>query len=112
MHWGFPAGRPEGAETLRQTLDRELREEACVQVLDARLLGYARSHCIRGHEEGLVLVRSYWLADVAIGAWEPEFEIVHRRIFRAADAATCVSDPDPAATRISMRALEEAGLAP
>ena len=110
VHWGFPAGRPEGAETLRETLDREMREEACVEVLDARLLGYSRSQCVRGHEEGLVLVRSYWLADVAIGSWKPEFEVVHRRVFPAAEATTYVRDPDAAATRISLRALAEAGL--
>jgi 8-oxo-dGTP pyrophosphatase MutT (NUDIX family) len=109
-HWGFPAGRPEGAETLEETLAREMREEACVEVLDARLLGFARSECVDGHEQGLVLVRSYWLANVAIGAWRPQFEIVHRRIVPAAQATTYVRDPDAAATRISMRALAEAAL--
>jgi len=109
VHWGFPAGRPEGAETLRETLDREMREEACVEVLGARLLGYSRSLCQKGREEGLVLVRAYWLADVAIGPWEPEFEIAHRRVLPAAGATAYVRDPDAAATRISMRALHEAG---
>jgi 8-oxo-dGTP pyrophosphatase MutT (NUDIX family) len=109
VHWGFPAGRPEGAETPRETLSREMREEACVEVLDARLLGFSRSECIQGHEQGLVLVRSYWLAQVEIGPWEPQFEIVHRRIVPAVQATTYVRDPDPAATRISMRALAEAG---
>src|SRR4051812_26211555 len=48
VYWGFPAGRPEGDETLRETLDREMREEACVTVRTARLLGYARSLCLAG----------------------------------------------------------------
>lgn len=109
-HWGFPAGRPEGAETPRETLARELREEACVEVLDARLLGFSRSECVQGRERGLVLVRSYWLAQVAIGPWEPRFEVVHRRIVPAAEASAYVRDPDPVATRISMRAIVEAGL--
>jgi 8-oxo-dGTP pyrophosphatase MutT (NUDIX family) len=30
--WDFPAGRPEGDETDDQTLRREMREEACVEV--------------------------------------------------------------------------------
>jgi ADP-ribose pyrophosphatase YjhB (NUDIX family) len=110
VHWGFPAGRPEGAESLRETLAREMREEACVEVLGAELLGFARSECVAGREKGLVLVRSYWLAEVEIGPWEPQFEIAHRRVVSAAEATRLVRDPDPAATRISMRALAEVGL--
>src|SRR5690348_746648 len=66
VHWGFPAGRPEGPETIEETLRREMREEACVEVLAERLLGFARSECVKGHEEGLVLVRSYWRAEVRV----------------------------------------------
>jgi 8-oxo-dGTP pyrophosphatase MutT (NUDIX family) len=108
VHWGFPAGRPEGAETLRETLAREMREEACVEVVGARLLGFARSECVGGHQKEVVLVRSYWLAEVAIAPWEPQFEIAHRRIVPVAEATGVVRDLDPAATRISMRALAEA----
>ncbi|WP_432983345.1 NUDIX hydrolase [Dactylosporangium sp. CA-233914] len=110
IHWGFPAGRPEGGESLQATLAREMYEEACVDVLDARLLGFARSECTQGHEQGLVLVRSYWLAHVVIGQWEPRYEIAHRRIVPAAQATRHVRDPDPIATRIAMRALVEARL--
>ncbi len=110
VHWGFPAGRPEGTETLRETLDREMREEACVTVLDARLLGFSRSELIDGHEKGLVLIRSYWLADVETEPWDPQFEIVHRRVVPAVNATTYVRDPDTVATRISFRALAEAKL--
>ena len=42
VHWSFPAGRPEGSETLRETLVREMWEKACSHVVDARLLGFAR----------------------------------------------------------------------
>ena len=63
--WETPAGRPEDEETLEDTLRRELREEACVEVLAARLLGYTRGKCVQGHEQGLVLVRSIWRADVS-----------------------------------------------
>lgn len=65
---GFPAGRPEGEETIEETLRREMREEACVEVLAPRLLGYSRGECVQGHELGLVLVRSFWRADVRIDA--------------------------------------------
>jgi hypothetical protein len=87
-----------------------MREEACVEVLEARLLGYSRGERVKGHEYGLVLVRSFWRADVRLDAWKPEFEIDHRRIVSASEAARYVRDPDGAATRIHLRALVEAGL--
>jgi 8-oxo-dGTP pyrophosphatase MutT (NUDIX family) len=108
--WGFPAGRPEGAEDAEETLRREVWEEACARVLGARLLGFARSECVEGREAGLVLVRSYWHADVEVEPWEPQFEIAHRRIVPAADARDHVRDPDDVAMRVSLRALVEAGL--
>jgi ADP-ribose pyrophosphatase YjhB (NUDIX family) len=78
--WDLPAGRPEGAETWEETLRREMLEEACARVIEARLLGFARGRCIRGHEEGLVLVRSFWIAKVALDPWVPMFEITHRKL--------------------------------
>ncbi|HEY3607475.1 MAG TPA: NUDIX domain-containing protein [Pseudonocardiaceae bacterium] len=110
VHWGFPAGRPEGDERIEETLRREMLEEACVTVTGERLLGFARSQCVEGREKDVVLVRSYWRADVVIQPWEPLFEIRHRRIVPAASATLVVRDPDEVATRISHRALIEAGL--
>ena len=78
--WSFPAGRPEGSESWEETLRREVREEACVEVTDAELLGFGRGECIRGHEKGLVLVRSLWLARVELRMWEPEPETVARKL--------------------------------
>jgi ADP-ribose pyrophosphatase YjhB (NUDIX family) len=54
--WDLPAGRPEGCETLEETLRREMLEEACATVLQTRLLGFVRSVCASGPEEGLDLV--------------------------------------------------------
>src|SRR5712692_6993647 len=58
--WGLPGGRPEKEESWAQTLHREVLEEACAKVVQARLLGFTRGRCGAGPEEGLVLVRSLW----------------------------------------------------
>ncbi|MEV4077212.1 NUDIX hydrolase [Nonomuraea fuscirosea] len=109
-HWGFPAGRPEGEETYEETLRREMWEEACVTVTAARLLGYVRSECVRGHERGLVLVRAFWRATTLPHPWEPRFEIRHRRLVPAAAARHHVRDPNVVNRRFDHRALAEAGL--
>jgi hypothetical protein len=56
-------------------------------VTDARLLGFVRSKCLSGHEEGLVLVRSIWRAEVTLLPWQPEYEIPFRRMVPARDLA-------------------------
>lgn len=73
--WGWPGGRPEGDESWEQTLRREVMEEACATVVDARMLGFTRSACHIGHEQGLVLVRSIWLAEVELLPWEPRYRL-------------------------------------
>jgi hypothetical protein len=110
--WDIPAGRPEGNETLRETLEREMLEETCGRVLDARLLGYFRGLCIRGHEHGLVLVRSFWRATIELDAWNPQYEITGRRLVTPAEALDEVSASSPWSPwrRIFARAFHEAGL--
>ena len=80
ISWEFPAGRPDGDEDWRETLDREVLEEACAVVEDATLLGFVRVASIRGAEEGRVRVRSLWCADVSLDPWEPRHEITARLI--------------------------------
>ena len=105
--WDLPAGRTEGDETWEQTLRREMLEEACATVVDARLLGFCRSFCIVGPEEGLVIVRSFWRAQVMLGAWEPKFEISHRRVVQATEVLSHLS---LVFMPIFRRALNEAGV--
>jgi len=93
--WEPPAGRPEGEESLRETLDREVLEEACATVEDAALLGYSRGFCVRGMEDGLVIVRALWWARVSLKPWEPRFEMQHRLLVA----------PDVALARIGIEAL-------
>jgi ADP-ribose pyrophosphatase YjhB (NUDIX family) len=105
--WSLPGGRPEGDEDWRQTLDREVLEEACAVVEEAMLLGYARSECIRGHEQGFVLVRSFWRASISLLEWNPQHEITDRKVVSACDAlaTTETQDLHPISRRIFREAL-------
>ena len=109
--WSFPAGRPEAEESWAETLRREVREEACATVVQARLLGFSRGVCIAGPEKGLVLVRSIWRADVELGPWDPYFEIRHRRLVAPADLAAELTLASHPFAPIVRRTLQEAGLA-
>ena len=80
--WEFPAGRPEGDEDWRATLEREVLEEACAVVQSATLHGFIRGACTRGEEEGLVLVRALWSADVVLNPWRPRHETTGRLVVR------------------------------
>jgi ADP-ribose pyrophosphatase YjhB (NUDIX family) len=108
-HWDLPAGRPEGDETWEQTLRREMLEEACATVVQARLLGFSRGACIEGPEQGLIFVRSLWRADVELAPWEPKFEIAHRRLVTPAEVESNLLAGSPFAP-IIRRALVEAGV--
>ena len=108
--WGWPGGRPERGESWEDTLRREMPEEACAIVTDARLLGFVRSRCLSGPEEGLVLVRSIWRAQVTLLPWRPEFEIRLRRVVPAGELAGHLWMEEGAAPVYS-RAAAEAGLA-
>jgi ADP-ribose pyrophosphatase YjhB (NUDIX family) len=92
--WGLPAGRPEPGERWVDTMRREVAEEACAEVTDCRLLGFSRGLCVRGPQEGLVLVRSMWRAEVRLAPWEPEFEMAHRRLLPVEAAFGALSFPE------------------
>jgi ADP-ribose pyrophosphatase YjhB (NUDIX family) len=85
VRWGWPGGRPEGDESWERTLHREILEETCCIVRQARLLGFCRSACLSGPEKGLVLVRSIWRAEVDLTPWEPRFEVARRRVVSTDD---------------------------
>jgi ADP-ribose pyrophosphatase YjhB (NUDIX family) len=107
--WGWPGGRPEGDESWEQTLRREILEETCALVGDARLLRFCRGACLTGPEAGLVLVRSIWRATVELLPWEPQFEIGHRRVVPATELLAHLWIEEGYAP-IYHRALAEAGL--
>jgi 8-oxo-dGTP pyrophosphatase MutT (NUDIX family) len=107
--WGWPGGRPEGDETWEETLRREVLEEACAVVVNARLLGFLRLACLVGPNQGLALVRSIWRAEVELAPWEARFEIAHRRVVPAAEILAHLRMGDGFGP-IYHRALMEAGL--
>ena len=89
VSWEFPAGRPEGDEDWRATLDREVLEEACAVVEEATLLGFERV-CVEGPNEGLTLVRSLWFAEVSLDPWEPQYETTGRMVVHPDEALEMV----------------------
>jgi ADP-ribose pyrophosphatase YjhB (NUDIX family) len=91
--WELPAGRPEAGEDWRTTLDREVMEEACAKVVSASLLGFGRGECVRGTEQGLVLVRAFWRADVELLPWEPVHEMKYRQQVAPAAALAQMAIP-------------------
>jgi ADP-ribose pyrophosphatase YjhB (NUDIX family) len=110
QHWGLPGGRTEPGETWDQTMRREVWEEACATVTDARMLGFIHAVCHSGHEEGLVLVRSQWRAEVELGDWKPEFEVSHRRVVPVSEWRDNISMDDARWMPIFERFFAEAEL--
>ena len=109
--WEIPAGRTEGDETWEETLRREMMEEACAVVVEARLLGFVRSRCVRGVQEGHIIVRSMWRAAVELRPWDPHFEIPERLGVPAAEVRDRLAYPLSAGmARITARMLDEAGV--
>jgi ADP-ribose pyrophosphatase YjhB (NUDIX family) len=108
QRWGLPGGRPEQGEGWIDTLRREVAEEACAVVERARLLGFTRGTCVRGPEQGLVLVRSMWRVEVRLERWAPRFEIAHRRLAPADEALRSVLIAEPGVGPIYRRMFAQA----
>jgi ADP-ribose pyrophosphatase YjhB (NUDIX family) len=109
QRWGWPGGRPEGDESWEQTVRREILEEACAIVTHARLLGFCRGVCLTGPEEGLVLVRSVWRAEVELRRGNLALRLRIGRVVPAAELLSHLS-MDDGVEPIFYRALSEAGL--
>src|SRR5258708_3594109 len=91
--WHSPVAVPAGAEPCGE----------------AGFLGFGRAVCLTGPEEGLVLVRSVWRAEVELMSWEPRYEIAHRRVVPATELLAPLR-MEGGFEPVYHRALAEAGL--
>lgn len=94
VSWDLPGGRPELNEDPEQTLEREVQEEACADMLNATHAGYGQATCRTGPHAGQVIVRTLWVADVTLGEWNPGSETIERIIVTPCEAATRLANSD------------------
>ncbi len=74
--WTLPGGRPEAGESPSDTLIREVLEEACATVTSSTYLGAQR---VGDSTTGSTYYQLRYLAHVELQAFEPRFEMLHRR---------------------------------
>jgi ADP-ribose pyrophosphatase YjhB (NUDIX family) len=73
--WTVPGGHPEEGETPMQTLDREVMEEACLTVKDAKYIG-----AVEVVENGQTYYQLRYTARVnEVLPWNEEWEISERK---------------------------------
>ena len=89
--WMFPGGRREVGESLDDTLDRELLEEACALVTSREVLGYQRfDHC-DGRRAGQVSLDAIYWARVDLRPFEARYRRANVGSCRWRRPASCPS---------------------
>ncbi len=95
LPWGIPGGGREGDESIRDNLTREVWEEACSRVVDARFLTALRGVPLdaQGGVGGPVEHHALFWARVELEPFVPEFETRARRVVSAREALDIVQFP-------------------
>lgn len=76
-HWGIPGGHPESEESLEEALRREVREEACCDINQMRLLGWQH---VRDKCDNSVHYQLRYCCLVNVETFRPEHEIAYRQL--------------------------------
>jgi 8-oxo-dGTP pyrophosphatase MutT (NUDIX family) len=102
---GLPGGHREAGESLEETLRRELREEACAELLEFELIGYQRFRHLEGDAVRLVTTDAMYWARVRCDDFDPRFETRTRRLLTIDEARRLPSWSHPLCERQLDRAV-------
>ncbi|MGH9077056.1 MAG: NUDIX hydrolase [Acidimicrobiales bacterium] len=85
--WNLPGGTVEPGEELRDTLVREVAEEACARVVEADYLASQHVHDPENPAGRTSYYQSRWWARVELDDWQPRFETTARKLVAPEDIA-------------------------
>lgn len=101
--WTLPGGRPEPGEMPTATLVREVMEEACANVISQHYLGAQR---VSDLARPLPYYQLRYLAQVDLLPFDPQHEMLHRRVVDIATARRLLWQGDSVIAEALLDAVE------